>query len=927
MEEKTPPPSTVVVPSTTSSTNTRSSSSDRLEKSGSSRLSINSSITDHTVSSTKHGDDHFDMLRGSKPSSADGVLNTLTVNKFRWPDLGLVGRDSELEQLQECLDRCYSHSNESGFSTRELVFLEGESGTGKSFLVKEFAQGRGKKNSSSSLKKLVLQGKFDQFSGYRPISAFLEAFAGLASELGEEKLHQKAFFEFRDSLKQAFEDDKELLELLLALIPNLRSLIYDQNHASPGINSGDDNSGKEDNSGDMRGITSLPTHSDAITTTSTLHGNRHCVQQVFCKLCRVLTEHFAPVIIVLDDCQWADQASLELLEALYSDNHNSKILFVACLRPPEEDIDQLTELRNKLSIAAQSQTSSSRPSNITTLTLDNLAQEHVHTVVTTLLDSADKTDNLDKTMELSELCHKRTHGNVFFLLQFLIMLQEEGLLEFKLGLYDWKWDLALIEAKTAATENVVNMVVDRLLYKLPDDLPIAFLQLASCLGSTVNDRALALAWEHVAVLDGENVSNRPGFQETLNAAVRGNFLEPGSGDVRGSNTSRSIFGRESNQPYYHRWLHDKIQEAVMSSIGTSSSQIDAKHNDPLNSDGGDDDESNSTRVIDDVKCRVGMSLLQFLNEEELEREVFVVANLLTNTFQPSNDYFLTITIDLFLRAAEKAISLGAFQSACRYATSGISLLHQLKENAWEDDKYFDRSLRLYSIATEASGVLGSIENMLAYSNVVLNQPKCSIFDKLRVYLVKLEYLQNNGEAFAAVDLGLQILLQLGCKFPKNKAVQAVQTIKRVNMFKAKAPTKTQLRNLSPMTNRNAKEIVKVIFRLEASFYYTRQVFLYALVSMKSVELVLENGLCDYSGGAFFAVGNILAALSHDLKHLKTWCALSDLIVTELVPNGYHQSRAIFANCCGFLWSQPTLNQPKRFLHGYKVGMKVGDTER
>lgn len=319
---------------------------------------------------------------------------------------------------------------------------------------------------------------------------------------------------------------------------------------------------------------------------------------------------------------------------------------------------------------------------------------------------------------------------------------------------------------------------------------------------------------------------------------------------------------------------------------------------------------------------MGTTLLQHLTQEELNQNIFVVANLLTdyNTANTRPDNDLQLEIDLFLRAAEKASSVAAFQSMFRYAKSGIALLHA---ECWET--CFDQSVRLYSLATEASAFLGHLDEMLEYSAVVLNQPKCSIFDKLRVYFVKLELLQNNGDSFEAVDLGLELLTKLGCSFPKSTAGQVISTIKTLQKYKKTPPTEELLRQLPHMTDRHSKEIVKIIFRLEASFYYTKQIFLYALASAQTVKLVLERGLCDYSAGAVFALGNILAVINGDLKYLKKWSELS-ILVTELVP-GHHESRAYFASYCGFAWCKPMHSLPKSLLHGYEVGMKVGDTER
>ena len=939
-----------IISTTDSTTSTTGSSSLLLEGSslsggggGGERVSSSSSalfaMTTNTVTSK------------NRRESMKRMEETFTANKLRFSSLELVGREKELQILQECFERCCGSDGGTGTTTtttttgggtRELVFLKGGSGTGKTSLAKHFV----KRNNIKMAPVVVGFGKFDfLIRDDKPLSGFVDAFSSLFIQLQETvRLPIKAYTEFRSSLLDTFcdEEEEEELRILLSMIPTIQKFfLNDDNHHHPSSNRSENNGGNDIvsssattttnsvSSGSSRKDTSSSTPPSAMMhgSSSTTDGDgddsiisaeatSQRMKNLFRKLCRVWTDHLAPLVIILDDLQWADQASLDLLETIFNDLENSKILVICSFRSEDvrnnggvivgnnnhsndnDDGDHQQHPVNRLRTNLTKRTC--RGSNITDIEIGNLSLQHTHSVINTLLSMEDEPEE-EKTLELARICQRRTAGNVFFLLQFLVMLKEEELLEFNLGLYKWRWDLNKIESETAATANVVGMVTERLVSKLPSQL-LSFLQLASCLGSSFHDRTLSLVWDHhVSSLPEDDDDNnqesegegardpqhRADFQSVLDLAERNNFLEKDATNLRELSS--------------HRWLHDNIQQAAMASI-TPSSHIDV------------------------LKCRVGISLLRHLTKEDLNREIFVVANLLT-AYKPDNNNgneALTVTprvVELFLKAAEKASSVAAFQSAFRYSKNGIKLLPL---DCW--NTCFDHTLRLYSIATEASGFLGQIDEMLTYSAKVLDQPKCSIFDKLRAYFVKLELLQNNGEPFEAVDLGLQILRNLGCSFPKSTAGQVVQTIRALHKWKTKPPKEAQLRQLSPMADRKAKEIVKVIFRLEASFYYTKQIFLYALSSSRAVELVLDKGLCDYSGGAFFALGNILAALNGDLSYLRKWCDLS-VLMTQLVPSGHHESRVIFSIGCGYMWSKPSANVPKNLLRGYKIGMRVGDTER
>jgi predicted ATPase len=733
-------------------------------------------------------------------------------------------------------DRTSSSHQQDIIGTRELVLVQGLSGTGKSSLVKHFV--------NSDRRRLQwVEGKFDFIRRQNePLSAFVDAFQTLSTRILDQ-WHQKAFVDFRESLLHELDEDE--IPLLLSMIPNLQQVVYKDVDQEPSTS---ERPAVDDLAGDPQ-------------------GNSHRMKHIIRKLCRVLTHHFAPLIIVLDDMQWADKASLELVESLM--NANFSLLLIVCFR--SNVAEEVQTMKSRLLH------SKIQGLTITDMEIGNLSLGQLHRFVSTLLSMED--EEPEKTLELAQLCYKRTHGNAFYLQQFLIMLKEEKCLEFNLGLLRWTWNTKRIESETAATANVVELVTERLSRLSPGLL--SFLRIVSCLGSTFHKRAIDLAWENVATTTTydteEEIGNREKIDVVLDLAKEGYFLEEISSDS-------------------YRWTHDNIQEAIISTI--------------------------KTEQIDSLKWRLGLTLLQYLTKDELNRENFAVANLLV-TCRPESETKALALIDLFVKAAEAAASVAGFQSALRYAKAGISLL---PAQNWESSSCFDKSLRLYSLATEASGFLGHADGMLTYSEVVLKQPRCSILDKIRVYLVVLQFLQNNGKAFEALKLGLEILSELGCSFPKTRAGQAIAVMRKIQKLKKNPPSVEDLRKLPFMTDQRSKEIVKVIFRLEACFYYTKQIFLYILASVRTVELVTENGLCDYSGGAFFATGNVLTAMSDDLKYIAKWSELS-LLMTKLVPNGHHESRVLFCIAHGFAWGQPLHGLPREHRRGYRVGMKVGDTER
>jgi len=71
-------------------------------------------------------------------------------------------------------------------------------------------------------------------------------------------------------------------------------------------------------------------------------------------------------------------------------------------------------------------------------------------------------DNEDQTRALADICHRRTLGNPFYVVEFVTMLEWEGLIEFNIGLLRWVWLEEKIEESTMSTPNVVDLLKSRI---------------------------------------------------------------------------------------------------------------------------------------------------------------------------------------------------------------------------------------------------------------------------------------------------------------------------------------------------------------------------------------------------------------------------------------------------------------------------------
>jgi predicted ATPase len=399
---------------------------------------------------------------------------------------------------------------------------------------------------------------------------------------------------------------------------------------------------------------------------------------------------------------------------------------------------------------------------ITDIYVGNLDVPSVNQIIIELLS----VDSDDSSLDLAEICHRRTLGNAFHLMAFLSMLEEEGMLGFNLGLFQWIWKIGRIEEETAVAPNVVDLMKDKMNKQTGEVFNL--LQLASCLGSSFDENILFVAWEGLgktlhlsccerSLKEDETVRTRDGLKQLLSQAIDEAFLE-------------------AHGESHFRWVHDKVQEAAMSLVAEGKMQ--------------------------EFQLNIGEILLSELSKTELRAAIFVVANLL-NAKEVSDPDKKTKIIELNLDAAEKAKELSAFESAAKYVGKGIDLL---PADRWTSMK--ELTLKMYSICAEAHYSLGNVAEMQKHCDEVLHQDNIPIFDKMRVYHCMLITMGNGGRAPEALKLSLDILSQLKCKLPRNSASQMVTAFYWLS--KTKLPSKDEIAELPLMTDPTHKACMQLM---------------------------------------------------------------------------------------------------------------------
>jgi predicted ATPase len=337
----------------------------------------------------------------------------------------LYGRQREVETLLASFDRVVR----SG--TPELVLVSGYSGIGKSSVVNELHKGlvppRG----------LFASGKFDQYKRDIPYSTLAQAFQSLIRALlakSEAELNS-----WREALREALSPNGLLI---VDLVPELKLII-----------------------GEQPPVPDLEPQ-DA----------QRRFQLVFRRFISVFARPEHPLALFLDDLQWLDAATLDLLEDLLTRSDLQHLMLIGAYR--DNEVDATHPLVRKLEAVKNA------GARIEEITLAPLASEHLAQLIADALRCEP-----ERAAPLAQLVHEKSGGNPFFALQFMSALAEEGLLTFDHGAARWSWDLNRIHAK-GYTDNVVDLMVGKLT-RLPVETQAALQQLA-CLGNIAEVTILSI---------------------------------------------------------------------------------------------------------------------------------------------------------------------------------------------------------------------------------------------------------------------------------------------------------------------------------------------------------------------------------------------------------------------------------------------------
>ncbi|MEG4841746.1 AAA family ATPase [Microcoleus sp. B9-D4] len=740
----------------------------------------------------------------------------------------LYGRESEVFSLLSAFERVSAGST-------EMMLVAGFSGIGKTAVVNEvhkpIVRQRG----------YFIKGKFDQFQRTLPFTVFVQAFRGLMGQLLSEtdaKVEQWKL----DILAALGENAQVIVEV----IPELERIIGQQ---AP-----------------------VPELSGS--------AGQNRFNLLFEKFIQVFTTKDHPLVIFLDDLQWADSASLKLIQLLMSDVDNCYLFLIGAYR----DNEVFSAHPLMLTLAEIQKTEA----KVNTITLAPLDRADVNCLVADTLACSTALAH-----PLTELVYQKTQGNPFFSTQFLKSLQEDGLIEFNFDLRYWQCDIARVRT-LALTDDVVEFMALQL-RKLPAPTQ-EVLKLAACIGNQFDLATLAIVDE-----------NSP--EETASAlwkALQDGLILPISEvykfyQAEGNSESVIAKVKKSDQllitqdqlPKYN-FLHDRVQQAAYSLIP--------------------EDQKRSTHL------KIGQLLLKNTPEAEREEIIFDIVNhlnvgveLITQEAEQEQ------LAQLNLVAGKKAKAATAYAAAVEYFNIGKKLL---TANSWENQ--YELTLGLHTEAAEAAYLCGDFDGMEELASVVESCAKM-LLDKVKVYEVQMQACMAQNKLQEALNTGLQVLKLLGVEFPSEPnpsdigqalgETAAILNEKRIE----------DLIELPQMREPYKLAAIRLLSSIFATAYLAAPALL-PLTVCKQVQLSVQYGNASVSPFAYANYGFLLCGVVGDIDSGYQFGQLALSLVSKLNSPEIKAKTAFVVNFFIRHCKEHLKETLEPLVSAYSSGMETGDIE-
>ncbi|MGG6238368.1 AAA family ATPase [Nodosilinea sp. AN01ver1] len=736
----------------------------------------------------------------------------------------LYGREIEVATLLTAFEQVSAGAT-------ELMLVSGYSGIGKTSLVNEVHK------PISRQRGYFISGKFDQFKRNVPYASLAQAFQDLMRQLLTESNDRIA--SWKAKLLQALGPNGKII---VDVVPELERIIGPQ-----------------------------PDVAELGPSESQNRFNR-----VFQQFIRVFSQPEHPLVIFLDDLQWADLPSLKLIERLVTNPESAYLLLLGAYRDNEVSLTHplmhsLEQIQAAGAIARK-------------LVLQPLDLPQVNQLVADTLHTS-------QAQPLAELVFRKTQGNPFFLTQLLKSLHQDQRLWFDFDQGQWRWDMAVLQG-IAITENVVDLMVSQI-QKLSAQTQ-RVLKLAACIGDKFALDVLAIVSE----------ASQAETAADLWEALQADFVVPLNqrykiplaldAEARAIEPLEALLPAGPELPIAYRFLHDRVQQAAYSLIPESQRQ--------------------------QTHLKIGQLLLQNTSPEERQDNVFAIVNQLNyGADLLTTEAEIYQLAELNRVAGQKAKAAAAYDSALRYLRAGLDLLPAA---SWQQQ--YNLTLALHEAAAEAAYLNGDFEQMEAWTALALERVRSPIHT-MKVYEVKIQACMAQVKQLEAVKIGLEALARLGVTIPESPSGADIQQALAQTAAALAGQSPADLLNLPPMTDSEKLAAVRMLTSLGSPCYQAAP-HLFPLVIGKQVNLTVAYGSSPFAAYGYVCYGVILNGILQDSEAAYQFGNLALQVVERFNAVELKASVCFVGGACTLHGKVHVRETLPRLWDGYQSGLENGQFE-
>ncbi|HYX36623.1 MAG TPA: AAA family ATPase, partial [Oligoflexus sp.] len=685
-----------------------------------------------------------------------------------------------------------------------MILVAGTSGIGKTTLINEVQKPLLRRRG------LFIKGKFNQYNRDTPYEAFISAFSSLADHFLA--LPEAQLTRIREGLLKTLGHNARVA---VDLIPRFGAVL-----------------------GELPELEDLGSVSNA---------NRF--RLALDAIVSAIVQYEYPLVIFIDDLQWADGGSLGLIQNIFERRQGAQLFLIGAYR--DNEVDHLHPLTRCL------QSLTDMGLDIARASLNPLNENDLAGLIADSLHSSSA-----ETKDICEEVMLKTHGNPFFVHEVLTQLYHAKAFNFSAQLGRWEWDIKNIRS-LGLSSNVIDFLIIKIRNMGAEVIPL--LAHAACIGHEFDLKTLCTL-TGTGLQEASKILAGPCQEHILIYEGPSFLFQHASSEERPADTFDGI---------KYRFVHDRVQQACHALVPEAE--------------------------IKKIKLQYGRHLLRNSSSEDVKKNLSVqIAEL----FNSGVDYIegpseQSLVVDLNLMAANKSAASLSYGSSVKFARLGLKLLEDI--GGGYSDTY--RNLMLIAAEAEYSNQNADAAEQLFEELLSKGGDPYSL---ALIYEKKTALYGLTGEFDKACVSGIEALKHLGIRLPKNPHILLGIALSMKTLYMARRLRKNNRltsQMLSPQVqDKNYRLIVLTLFSMQYNAFQSDMKF-FTYVTAYALQLILKHGPSDGASNICSSLALMTLLVTNNYSHAQELAELSIEVAETHEPRIY-LGKVLFANAyCLLHWSK------------------------